>query len=86
LDEAMMRAREAIASTSGSRVVEIEGEYLRAEFTSRLFGFVDDLELLWNPAQEIFDVRSASRVGHGDLGANRRRVEALRERIESPER
>ena len=78
----MARAHDAISSMSGARITELEGGYLRAEFRSRLFRFVDDLELLWRPDDEHFDVRSASRVGNSDLGANRRRVEALRRRLE----
>ncbi|NNF12493.1 MAG: DUF1499 domain-containing protein, partial [Gemmatimonadetes bacterium] len=42
--------------------------------------FVDDLELLVGVDGELI-VRSASRVGEGDLGANARRVENLRERL-----
>jgi len=41
-------------------------------------GFVDDLELQLRPQDALIAVRSASRLGYGDLGANRRRVEALR--------
>lgn len=73
----MAQAVEAIASMGG-RIVASDSNYLRAEFSSRLFRFVDDLELLWNPVEGHFDLRSASRVGTSDLGANRRRVEMLR--------
>jgi len=79
---ALARARDAINSMRGGRVIEVQGGYLRAEFSSRLFRFVDDLELLWTPDDQCFDVRSASRVGNFDLGANRRRVEALRRRLQ----
>ena len=83
LEHVAAQAQDAISSMPGARIAEIEGGYLRAEFQSRLFRFVDDLELLWRPDEEYFDVRSASRVGNSDLGANRRRVEALRQRLES---
>ena len=76
-DAAMAQAVEAITSMGG-RIVTSDNNYLRAEFSSRLFRFVDDLELLWNPVEGHLDLRSASRVGHSDLGANRRRVEKLR--------
>lgn len=68
------------AVTGLPRVGEIEvGEsYLRATYRSRLFGFVDDLEVELRADEGILAVRSASRVGSNDLGANRRRVEALR--------
>jgi uncharacterized protein (DUF1499 family) len=76
-DAAMAQAVEAITSMGGC-IVASDSNYLRAEFSTRLFRFVDDLELLWNPVEGHFDLRSASRVGNSDLGANRRRVERLR--------
>ncbi|GAB2902908.1 hypothetical protein GCM10027046_35250 [Uliginosibacterium flavum] len=40
--------------------------------------FVDDLELWFDPAKQVVQVRSASRVGRKDFGINRQRVESLR--------
>jgi uncharacterized protein (DUF1499 family) len=51
---------------------------LRYEVRSRVFRFVDDVELRVDDAAGEVDVRSASRVGKSDLGVNRDRVEALR--------
>jgi uncharacterized protein (DUF1499 family) len=53
--------------------------YLHATFASPLFGFVDDLEA--RRKGEIIHVRSASRVGHSDFGANRRRIERIRHQL-----
>jgi uncharacterized protein (DUF1499 family) len=53
--------------------------YLHAEVASALLGFVDDLECLLDAAGRVIQARSASRVGHSDLGVNRKRVERLRE-------
>jgi uncharacterized protein (DUF1499 family) len=70
--------REAVAALPRTRIVDEAPGYLRAECRSRLFRFVDDLELeLRTPEREIA-VRSASRVGRSDLGVNRARVERLR--------
>jgi uncharacterized protein (DUF1499 family) len=63
----------------GGRVEADTGHYLHATFVSRIFRFVDDLELRMDG--ERVQVRSASRVGYSDLGVNRRRVEALRDRL-----
>ncbi len=54
--------------------------YLHARCTTALLRFDDDLELLLDAEAGVVHLRSASRVGHSDLGANRRRVEALRAR------
>lgn len=65
-----------------TRVVIDEPGYLRAESTSALLRFVDDLEcvLRENPSGDggLIELRSASRVGYYDFGANRDRVEAVR--------
>lgn len=55
--------------------------YLHAEYASRVFGFVDDVELELDPAATLVHVRSASRIGRSDFGANRARVEDLRTRL-----
>ena len=70
--------REAVAALPRTRIVTDTGEYLHAECSSALLGFVDDLELHLRPLEGIVAVRSASRVGYSDLGVNASRVEALR--------
>lgn len=54
-----------------------DATYYHAMFRSPLFGFVDDVEIINTPTQ--LEVRSASRVGHSDLGVNRERIESLRQ-------
>jgi len=56
---------------------------IHAEITSRVFGFVDDLDLIINTEQQVIHVRSASRTGYYDFGVNRRRVEKLRSLLKS---
>jgi len=58
-------------------VVSVSERYLHAEERSRLFRFIDDVELLLAEDGELI-VRSASRLGEGDLGVNARRVDRLR--------
>jgi uncharacterized protein (DUF1499 family) len=74
------RLRLAIVSLGGSIEREEDG-YLHATFRSRVFGFVDDLECRQDG--DVVQVRSASRVGWWDMGANRRRVEKLRKALSS---
>lgn len=80
-DVALARAARAIEAMSRARVVTCENGYLHAEFTSLLFRFVDDLELVYDDGLPGFQVRSASRTGYSDMGANRKRVEALRAKL-----
>ena len=78
--ETLARVVEVVADLPRTRVVEASEVYLHAESRSRIFRFVDDLELLLVPGGELI-VRSASRMGRGDLGVNARRVEDLRARL-----
>jgi uncharacterized protein (DUF1499 family) len=64
-----------------ARIVHEDDRGLRVEFTSRVFRFVDDVDLRIDAAARVIHVRSASRVGRYDFGVNRRRVEALRSRF-----
>jgi uncharacterized protein (DUF1499 family) len=76
--DAWARVREAVAALPRTRVVTATDDYLHAECRSRMFGFIDDLELHLRPKQRVVAVRSASRVGYSDLGVNRARVDGLR--------
>ncbi len=53
-------------------------DYLHAEVRSFLWGFIDDLEFYFDGAAGLVHIRSASRLGEGDLGVNRGRYEAIR--------
>jgi uncharacterized protein (DUF1499 family) len=76
--EARQKLLEAVGSLPGTRVVTDSGGYLHVEFTSAVFRFVDDVEFLIDRETHLIQVRSASRVGYWDLGANRKRVELIR--------
>ncbi len=60
-----------------TQLVEDDGDYLHVEFRSKLFRFVDDVQFVMDRKQSVIEVRSASRLGHSDLGVNRRRMEQL---------
>jgi len=66
-----------------SKVVTATEQYLHATIKSRIFGFIDDLELTLDPQTKRIDIRSASRSGSYDLGVNRRRVEDLRRQLKA---
>ncbi|MFZ0409791.1 MAG: DUF1499 domain-containing protein [Cyanobium sp.] len=71
----------AVLSLDGIAVVETGGGYLHATATSRLFGFVDDLELYADGEHQILQARSASRLGDSDLGVNARRLDLLQQAL-----
>lgn len=78
---AQTRARAALLSEPRTVVVVDTPGYLRAESTSRIFRFVDDVEVVIDSTAGVFRFRSASRLGRGDLGVNRSRMERVSARL-----
>ena len=66
-----------------TRLINVETDYIHAEFRSLIFNFVDDVEFYLSSEDRIIHVRSASRAGYYDFGVNRRRVERLRATFEN---
>ena len=67
-----------VIADMGGVIQEQDGGYIAATFSSPVFGFVDDLEVRVDPGERLVHIRSASRVGYGDAGVNRKRVERFR--------
>jgi uncharacterized protein (DUF1499 family) len=67
----------------GGKIVREEDEYLWATFSTKVFRFVDDLELRMDEENRLIHIRSSSRVGYSDMGVNRRRIEDFRLRFNS---
>jgi len=82
LAQAKARLRQAVLASGQATVVVEEDTYWHIEFRSRIFRFVDDVECLFDLRNRLIHVRSASRVGHSDLGVNRARVEQIRARFQ----
>ena len=68
--------RQVIESMPRTRIQTAEPGYLHAVFSTAVFRFKDDVE--FEVDDGVVHVRSASRLGYGDMGANRKRVEAIR--------
>lgn len=73
----------AACQAHGGRLRAETPDYLHFTFTTPLLRFVDDVELLLDERENVIHVRSGSRIGHNDLGTNRRRVEAIRQALEA---
>lgn len=71
-------AKQIVAAMPRTKIISASDDYLHVECTSAIFRFIDDLELHLRPNENIIAIRSASRLGHSDLGVNRDRVEKLR--------
>ncbi|MBF2085990.1 DUF1499 domain-containing protein [Thermoleptolyngbya sp. C42_A2020_037] len=79
--EAIARLKGIITAMPRTQIITESENYLYAEFTSALMGFVDDVEFYVDEAAGVVQVRSASRLGQSDLGVNRKRVEEIRAKL-----
>ena len=71
------KVKSIIENSPRTKIVESDGDYLHAEVTSRIMKYVDDLEISFAPEENNLSIRSESRVGDGDFGVNRKRVDLL---------
>lgn len=78
---ALRRLRAVVEAMPGAKIVETRDDYLYAQFTTMVLGFVDDVEFWFDPQQRVLQLRSASRVGRKDFGVNRARIETIRQRL-----
>lgn len=76
-EEAWRRIKQAIVAKGGEIVTE-QDAYLHVRFVTPLMRYVDDVELRLDETKQLMHIRSASRVGRSDLGANRQRVARIR--------
>lgn len=75
-EEAQKNLKSLLKKTAGAQIISESEDYLHVEFTSSLFRFIDDVE--FNFTQDnLIHLRSASRLGHSDLGANKKRMEKI---------
>ena len=82
LNDARQKLIDILENKKRVRLVKVETVFIHAEFRSLVLQFVDDVEFYFPPDQAIIHVKSASRKGYYDFGANRRRVERLRAAFE----
>jgi uncharacterized protein (DUF1499 family) len=79
--QAWAALRQVIDGMQRVKVVKSEANYLYAEFSSKLMGYVDDTEFYLDEKAGVIHVRSASRLGSGDYGVNRERIESIRAKL-----
>lgn len=75
---ALVRLKSVMSAMPRTTLVNDQGDFLQYEVKTRIMRFTDDVIFLVDEEKGHIDVRSASRVGHSDLGVNRKRVEEIR--------
>jgi uncharacterized protein (DUF1499 family) len=79
--EGLAAVRQVILAMPRSRIAAEGTGFLRAEFRSLIFRFVDDVDFVVDEPAGVIHIRSAARVGRSDMGVNRRRVGEIRDRL-----
>ncbi|MBF9001550.1 DUF1499 domain-containing protein [Vibrio sp. CAIM 722] len=76
------QVKRVVLTLPGTKIADRDkdSQYLRVECTSKILRIVDDLELKLTDFQLV--VRSQSRADYPDFGANRRRAETLRDKLD----
>lgn len=80
--DARLKLIDILERTKHVHLARVEMDYIHVEFRSLIFRFVDDVSFFFPPDKNIIHVKSASRLGYYDFGANRRRIERLRATFE----
>ena len=81
--ESQWRAlKQWIARQENWTIVEEREDFLQCVAVTPRMRYRDDVQLLHQPELGLIHVRSSSRLGISDMGANRERVELLRDQLE----
>lgn len=75
--QTLERAAALLGARPRTTVVQVDGAWLHATESSRIWGYVDDIELWADVDAGLLHFRSAARVGRSDMGVNRSRMEEL---------
>ncbi|MGJ3238705.1 MAG: DUF1499 domain-containing protein [Anaerolineae bacterium] len=80
-ESAYERLTSVLDSLPRAERVSDDGRYLHVVFRSLTMGFPDDTEFYIDAENNVIHVRSAARLGAGDMGVNRNRIEQIRQQF-----
>ena len=80
-EKAFIELIQILENTPRLEIINKEKDYIHAIATSRIMKFIDDIEIKNLNQDNIFQIKSSSRLGIYDLGVNKRRVQTLRFRL-----
>lgn len=76
--EAKARLLAVLQQMPRATLLTDEDKYIHVETRTALMRYVDDVEFYIDSASQTIQFRSASRIGYGDMGMNRKRMEEIR--------
>ncbi|TGK87095.1 DUF1499 domain-containing protein [Leptospira noumeaensis] len=82
LAAAQLSLKEKLEQSPRVKLIQVNTNYIYAEFTSLIMRYVDDVEFYFDEKNKILHFRSASRLGKSDFGVNRKRIELILKDLE----
>jgi len=77
LNESRANLKNLILGMESTELTTEEPNYLHFEFHTAIWKFIDDVEFYFDDKKKEIHYRSASRIGYGDFGANKRRMKEI---------
>ena len=81
LEQAFKKATKIVSESPRTKIIEQTNSYIHAEAKTKWRRYTDDLIIKIIPEKGIIQVRSESRVGIGDNGVNKKRVDDFAYRL-----
>ncbi len=77
LEDSKTKIKEIVLKMEGTKLVKEDSTYLHFEFSTAIGKYIDDVEFYFDSTTQLIHFRSASRIGYGDFGANKRRMKRI---------
>ena len=77
INEAKSKVKNAIVAFGNAKILKEEDDYIHAVFITGFWRYKDDVEFYFDSSNGLIHFRSASRLGYGDMGVNRKRMQKL---------
>lgn len=71
------RLKEIILAIEGTSITVEDSSFLLFEFSTSIGKYIDDVGFYFQQSTQLIHFRSASRIGYGDFGANKRRMKKI---------
>lgn len=78
-EEAQARLRKIVQAMPRTEIMKEEPGYIEVYFRSRIFGFVDEAEFVFDEVNSLLRFRSGARTGYYDFAVNRSRMQSIAE-------
>ncbi|MFW5443911.1 MAG: DUF1499 domain-containing protein [Methylococcaceae bacterium] len=79
--QAIDKIKKIMLEMPRTTLIKETDQYLHIEYRTAILKFVDDVEIIINDTEKVIHLRSASRLGFWDIGANKRRINGIKKKF-----